>query len=412
MERSVTVLGAGIVGICTALSLAERGVRVRVIDRSDPGQETSFGNAGVISPWSIIPQSLPGTWRQIPQLMWGRYRPLSVRLQTWPAMIPWGLRFLRRGTEQKVREAADAMEHLCGPGIELYRRHLEGTGGENLVADSMYVHAFRDGSRASLRSLDYAIRSEKGAELELIGQDELRRTEPALHPEFQAAVLVKGQARALSPGHIGTVLADKARRLGVTFVRDSIQRLEAKDGGWQVVCDGQTFECPDVVVAMGAWSAALLDPLGLKMPLMAERGYHVEFPQPGITLNNSVMDVDAKFVASSMEDGLRVAGQAEFGPVDAPPAPRRKDQLVRQARQTFPDIDLSAPRFWMGRRPSFPDSLPALGGVKGRQGLYLNFGHSHYGLMMAPRSGELVSDLVTGRMPNANFPQISPERFA
>ena len=403
MADEVTILGAGLVGICTALSLAERGVCVRIIDRGPPGQETSAGNAGVISPWSIIPQSLPGTWRQIPQLMFGAQRPLSIKAATWPKMIPWGLQFLRNGSEAKVRETADLMELLCGPSIVLYQRHLSGTGAEDLIQNSLYIHAFRDASRANLDSLDYAIRSEKGADVALVGRDELARLEPALSSEFKAAVVIHGQARALSPGRIGSELAKKAHQMGVTFVRDSIHSLKREADGWKVVCATQTFDCPTIVLSMGAWSADVL--------LMAERGYHVEFASPGIEIRNSVMDVDAKVVASSMERGVRVAGQAEFAPVDAPPDPAKEALLQRLARSAFPDLKATATRFWMGRRPSFPDSLPVLGAVPDRPGLYVNFGHSHYGLMMAPKSGEITADLIVGRSQNHELSKLQIDRF-
>ena len=408
----VTVLGADIVGISTALSLAERGVTVRVIDKGAPGQETSMGNAGVISPWSIIPQALPGTWKQIPKLMFGYGRPLSIHPRTLPRMIPWGLRFLRQGREDRVRASADAMEFLCAPSVDLYRRHLDGTEHEGLVQDSMYIHAFRDGSRANLGAIDYRIRSAKGADLELVGRDRLAALEPALSPDFQAAVLIKGQARALSPGRISKVLAEKAASMGVVFVSDEVRALRPSDGGWQITCQNQTFTSDRVVLSMGAWSKAVLDPLGLKLPLMAERGYHIECPAPGVELNHSVMDTDAKIVASSMEGGLRVAGQAEFAPVDAPPNPKRQAQLESIAQAAFPGIDTSGARFWMGRRPSFPDSLPVIGQAPGFEGLFLNFGHSHYGLMMAPKSGEVLAELVTGRPTNVDLGAFSAARFA
>lgn len=411
MDQPVIILGAGIVGICTALSLAERGVAVRIIDRGEPGQETSFGNAGIISPWSVIPQSVPGVWRQIPQLMFGRAAPLSVRPAVWPKMIPWGLRFLRQASEARVRATADVMEVLCAPSIDLYRRHLQGTGAEALVQDSIYVHAFRDGSRANLQSIDYAIRREKGANLELVGKEALHVTEPALGPDFNAAVLIHDQARAVSPGRIGRVLAEKARGLGVDFVTDNILRLNRSEGAWHIVCDGGTHVVARVVVAMGAWSDKLLEPLGLRVPLMAERGYHLEFAQPGVDIRNSVMDVDAKLVASSMETGVRIAGQAEFAAVDAPPDDRKRRQLRKLAKAAFPDLNTGGESFWMGRRPSFPDSLPVLGEVPEKQGLFLNFGHSHYGLMMAPKSGELLADMVTGRAPNADVTALSAQRF-
>ena len=254
----------------------------------------------------------------------------------------------------------------------------------------MYMR-FRDASRASLNSLDYRIRQEKGAKLELVGAKALRRIEPALSTDFKAAVLIHDQARALAPGRIATVLTEKARSLGVEILRARVQRLTPVDGGWNIDCDTGPLTASKVIVAAGAWSSQLLRPLGIKLPLVAERGYHVEFSSPGIALNNSVTDTDAKFVVSSMEGGIRVAGQAEFGDVNAPPDAQKYRQLQRQAKSVLPDLNDTQPSFWMGRRPSFPDSLPVLGRLGKFNGLYGCFGHSHYGLMMAPKSGEILA---------------------
>ncbi|MEM6941620.1 MAG: FAD-dependent oxidoreductase [Pseudomonadota bacterium] len=409
---SVTILGAGIVGICTALCLLERGVKVTVIDKSAPGQETSMGNAGVVSPWSIIPQSVPGIWKTIPKLMLGRFGPLSIDPRSAPDMLPWGLRFLRQGKERHVRTTAAAMSHLCGPSIELYQRHLSGTGHENLIVESMYVHAFRDARRADLTSLDYRIRAEMGADLERIGKESLAQLEPALGPAFKAAVLIKGQARVRSPGKLGQVLAEKARALGADFRRTKVKRINrSAPNVWRVECNGMTLESDRIVLCLGVWSRGLLEQLGLAVPLMAERGYHVEFNSPGIEINNSVMDMDAKVVASSMQGGLRVAGQAEFAPVDAPPNPRRQRQLTKIARSAFPALRADQVRFWMGRRPSFPDSLPALGTVPGHPGLFANFGHSHYGLMMAPSSGEILARILCNERQNIDLKPYAIDRF-
>lgn len=411
MQEQVIVLGAGAIGLCTALSLAERGLSVRLVDRGAPGQETSYGNAGVISPWSIIPQSMPGTWKKIPEMLFGKYRPLSVRPTYWPRMVPWGLEFLRHGRADRVREISDGMEALCMPSIDLYRRHLAGTGQEHLVKDSAYVHAFRQINPDVLTSIDYRIRQEKGAQLELVGADQLRQIEPALSSEFQAAVLIHNQARALSPGRIMEVLADKAQRLGVEILRQSVTALLRTETGWTVQCDGDTLSGDKLVITMGAWSAELLKPLGISVPLAAERGYHLEFQAAGIELNNSVMDTDAKFVASTMEGGLRVAGQAEFAAVDAPVDPAKEARMRAQAKAAFPDLNTETATFWMGRRPSFPDSLPMIGEFPDHPGLFAGFGHSHYGLMMAPKTGELLADMLSGRAPNLDCRPYETTRF-
>ncbi|SLN39640.1 NAD(P)/FAD-dependent oxidoreductase [Ruegeria meonggei] len=412
MTEQVTIIGAGIVGICCALSLQERGIPVRLIDRGKPGQETSFGNAGVVSPWSIIPQAMPGIWKSLPQMLLNPKGALSVRASFWPKMIPWGLRFLGNSSEKSVREISDAMELLCRPSIDLYRRHLQGTGHEDLITDSYYIHAFRNREQADLNGLGYLIRQEKGGDLVLVDGAELRRLEPALSEKFKAAIVIKGQARVTSPGRLGAILAEKARLQGAEIVQTEVSKLiQTQDGSWQITTSQDTLHAPRLILAAGVWSADLLKPFGLPVPLVAERGYHVEFPNPLVQLSNSVMDVDAKVVASSMLGGLRVAGTAEFGSVDAPADPRKKEILTEQAKAMLPDLETSEARFWMGRRPSFPDSLPAIGPINGSEGLYAAFGHSHYGLMMAPKTGELVADLVSGRSPNVDMAPFSLARF-
>lgn len=411
-QGQVTIIGAGIVGICCALSLQERGIPVRLIDRSDPGQETSFGNAGVISPWSIVPQAVPGIWKKIPGWLLNPNGPLSVRPSFWPRLVPWGLRFLGQTGEKTVASVSDAMEVLCNNSIDLFKQHLSGTGHEGLIVDSYYVHAFRKTNNANLNAIDYRIRRDKGGTVELIGADELRFLEPALSHMFKAAILIKGQARARSPGKIGSVLADKARASGAVFERAELTSIsKTENGEWELRSADKQFLADNVVLAAGIWSTQLLKSLGIKIPLVAERGYNVGFPDPGVELANSVMDVDNKVVASSMLEGLRLAGSSEFAQADALADPRKKDLLIRQASALCPDLNTNAATFWMGRRPSFPDSLPVLGQIAGQKGLFGAFGHSHYGLMMAPKSGELIADLLTDKRSNIDLSPYAIDRF-
>lgn len=410
-DAPVTVLGAGIVGICTALSLLERGIEVTVIDRGAPGQETSYGNAGVVSPWSFIPQALPGIWKNVPRLMLGYGRPFSVHPRSALKMIPWSLRFLGETRETRVHHNADAMAALCGPSIDMFEKHLRGTGHENLLTEAIYLQAFRDPKKANLDGIDAQIRLQKGADMEVVGKDRLHEIEPALSPDFRAGILIKGSARVRSPGRVAEVLAEKARAMGAVFKQAEIKRLRRTDAGWQIECAGEDAFAPRIVVCMGVWSSALLADLAVNVPLMSERGYHVEFPDAGIDLNNSVMDVDAKFIASSMEGGVRAAGQAEFAPPDAPPTKRRERIMLHVAKAAFPDLRTSGVKHWMGRRPSFPDSLPMIDEVAGQPGLFLNFGHSHFGLMMAPASGELVAQKICNTPSNIDTSGYSATRF-
>ena len=410
-KQSVAVVGGGIVGICSAISLLEAGNDVTLIDRDDPGQATSYGNAGIISPWSIVPQAMPGIWKQIPGMIVKPDGPASVSLRHSLQYFPWLMRFLRESKIDRAKANSDAMHLLCGDAVTLYRDMLRGTGHEDLIVDAMYVHAFRNAQDADLDALGFQMRSEKGAELDLIGAADLRDLEPALSHDFQAAVLIKGQARARNPGKIGSVLTDKILRLGGTVLRADVQDLWPMEGAWNVTSSTGTKQYDKVVLAAGIWSTHLLKKLGVSVPLAAERGYHVSYTCGNLTLNNSVMDTSAHAVASSMENGLRVAGMAEFSGIDEPPDPKRIRALEKIAISMVPALRDAMPQTWMGMRPSFPDSLPIIQEFVSHPGLIGAFGHSHYGLMMAPKTGRIVADIVEKRRTNIDLSAFGVERF-
>lgn len=407
----VTVIGAGVVGICAALSLAEKGVAVRLIDRAEPGQGASYGNAGVVAPHSIVPNAAPGLWKKLPGWLLSKDGPVRIRPEHALRFIPWGLKALRHSGEAEVRRIAAAMEVLNRDNVALYRRHLAGTGHEGLIQDSMYVYAYRDGAAARLDGLDAEVRQSLGAKMIRLSQGELRELEPDLAPEFEAALAVVDQGRATNPGRVGQVLTEKLVRMGGEVIRADVKGLARAGDGWRVETSAGAFESAKVVVTAGAWSARLLAPLGLKLPLQAERGYHVVFPETEARLRNSVMDTDAKIVASTMEMGLRAAGTAEFGDADAPPDPARAAAVERALRRLVPGIGAGRVETWMGVRPSFPDSLPVIGELPGLTGLYGGFGHSHWGFMMAPKTGAMLADLVTGARVNMDLSAYSAARF-
>ena len=410
-QPDVTIVGAGIVGICSALSLLEKGRTVRLVDKDEPGQGASYGNAGVISPWSCVPQSLPGLWKNIPRWLLDPEGPVSIRPGYLPRALPWALKFLRAGRADELPAISNAMAALNRPNVDMYRRHLAGTGHEDLLRDSGYIHVFRNARDANLEDTGWRLRAERGTPLEALTGDQLREIEPDLSPEYEAAILIKDGGRAMAPGRIAAVLADKARSMGADVVRAEVTRLRPCDDGWAIETDKGELHSPQVVAAAGAWSMTLLEPLGIRIPLEAERGYHLIFRDPQVELRNSIMEVDLKFVSSSMEMGLRSAGTAEFAGLDAAPNYRRARMLAKLTRRMLPKLNTEDTEEWMGTRPSLPDSLPCIDEIPGNPGLYAAFGHSHYGLGMAPMTGRLVADLVTQTKPNIDLAPYSSTRF-
>ncbi|MEM7213366.1 MAG: FAD-dependent oxidoreductase [Pseudomonadota bacterium] len=407
----VTVLGAGIIGICCALNALEKGLTVQLIDRQPPGEATSYGNAGVISPWSIVPQCTPGVWTNVPKWLLDPKGPVKLRWQDLPGILPWVFRFLRNTTPERFQKISDAMALLMQDNVDAYRRYLAGTGHEGLIVDAMTVIVYRGAARPKVDDLQFCLRQERGGEVEFIGATDLHDLEPDLAPEYRAAALIKNQARALDPGKICKVLAAKAEILGANFKVTEVSAVRPdENGGITLHTDTGDLAVRKLILAGGIWSAGLLKPLGVSLPLIAERGYHLEFQDPGVTINHSINDASAKVIVSSMQAGVRIAGTAEFADVDAPPNYARARALAPIAKRLFPALNTASPKEWMGIRPSFPDNLPAIGPVKGIPNIISAFGHSHYGLGMAPGTARLAVESMLGTL-NYEISAFSEQRF-
>ena len=411
-DKDVTVIGAGIVGICTALCLLEKGFTVRVIDPDPPADGASSGNAGVISPWSCVPQSLPGLWKNVPWWLFDPDGPLAVRWSYTPQLLPWLIRFFGAASPKRLPAIADAMLTVNRPSIDLYRHFLGGTEDGDLVRDSLYLHVFRNPAKADLELLPWRLRRERGVPLEVLKNGEIREIEPELSPEFKAAVAVKGQGRTANPGRLGKVLAAKAEALGARFLRRRIHRLlPGADGSCRLETGEGDLFATKVVLAAGAWSARLLAALNVNLPLEAERGYHLVFEDPGVSLGNSVLDGDRKFVTSSMEMGVRCAGTAEFAGLDAAPNYRRSQVFKRLAKRLLPNLNTETTSEWMGVRSATPDSVPFIGPVPGHHNIYAAFGHGHLGLTGAPMTGRMIAAMAANEPSNVNMEPYRLDRF-
>lgn len=410
--RAVTVIGAGIVGICCGLFLQEKGFRVRLVDRAGFVEGASFGNAGILSPWSCVPESLPGTWRSLPKWILDPLGPVSIRWSYLPRLTPWLLRFLRAGQPERIAPIADALHALNNSTIDSYERLLRGTGHESLVERCLYLHLYRDPGKVNLEAPEWRLRRERGADLEVLSAAELLEIEPDVSPDYKKAVLIRGQARSSNPARLGQVLAEKFLRRGGEFLRAEVVALKpSEDGDIRVVTKEGELLCPKVVLAAGAWSARLLRPLGHKVPLESERGYHVTFANPGVKITNTIMETSRKFAANMMEPGLRIAGTVELAGLEAAPNYRRARVLAILGKRLFPKLNTSEATQWMGHRPSLPDSLPVIGSLPGHPSVLLAFGHSHLGLAGAAPTGRLIAQLAAGESPNIDLRPYCATRF-
>lgn len=413
--NEVVVIGAGIVGVCCALSLQQSGAQVTLVDRLPPGDKgaASYGNAGSISWSSCIPIAMPGLMTKVPGWLLRPDGPLAIRWQHLPTLLPWLWRFVRAGNEAQVAASAAALAMLHAPALELHQQFAQLADVPDLISDCDYLHIYSASQANRLDQLEWRLRAEHGARLELLDQNELGERVPALARRYPQTVNIKEQGFVRNPSRLVAAYAAHFVRCGGRVVIDEVRDFETENGRVvSVRTSDSSLPAGHFVIAAGPWSRHLTKKLGFDIPLDTERGYHITVENPGISVNQTLMETDAKFVVTPMETGLRFAGTVELANIDAAPDYRRTDAIRRAAERMFPGLNTQHTTPWMGRRPSLPDGLPIIDRLPTFENVLLAFGHAHTGMVGAPQTGRLVSELARKQPSNFDLTPFGASRFS
>ncbi len=412
MSREITVIGAGIVGLCCARWLQREGMRVTVLDPVPPGESCSFGNAGIISTGSVEPLAMPGVLRKVAGWLVDPLGPLTIRWRHLPRLAPWLVRLLAASRPGRVGRIADALHALNAPGLDAYRRLLGAGDVARLVRDNGILFVYESEAALDEAAAGWEMRRARGVRVERISRDALRQLEPALGPTFAGAVFIEDSSHVVDPAGMVTTLAERFAADGGGIERRRVTGFDlGPEGPRAVYTDAGPRDAGAVVIAAGAWSRTLVAKFGSRVPLEAERGYHVTLPEPGVAPLRPVGFIERGFIATPMAMGLRLAGTVELASLDAPPDYRRARALLEHGRRLFPGLDGDGASEWMGCRPSLPDSLPVIGRAPGLSNVYFAFGHGHLGLTQGAVTGELIAALVAGRPPAIDLAPYRADRF-
>ena len=406
------VIGAGVVGLSTALYLQRAGVQVTVLDPLGPAGGASFGNAGMLSPDTATPIAMPGMLRKVPGWLRDPLGPLAVRPTYFPRALPWLLQWVKAGRLDRVLAISDAMRALHRETLDCWSELLGDASFRDLIRPSGQVSVWEGDDSSPTEAIEQQIRDRHGITAQKLNADDLRQMFPGIARDITRGLFVPGNGYTVSPQRIVHTLADLFRAAGGTIVGERAMKLIPREGGGFMVMTNTANRIADtVVVAAGAWSAQLLFPLGVRVPLETERGYHAMLLSPSMRPQIPISSKTRAFFMTPMEDGLRIAGTVEIGGLDAPPNEQRAKVLVDHARRLFPALQSGDVRYWMGFRPSTPDSLPILGEVAGRPGLYLAFGHGHFGMSGGPPSGRLLARMITRQATGIDPAPYAARRF-
>ncbi len=407
------VIGAGIVGSSCAWHLQRRGAKVTLIDSELPGQVTSFGNAGCISPSSIYPFSYPGAIKQVPGWLLDPLGPMKIRWGDLPGLLPFFWRFWREGTAQQVQAISAAQYQLMQSVTADYDEILKATGSESLRQARGLILLYSDQAEFDDDRWHYDIKDQFKLPWSTLSHAELHDLEPdvKLSPEG-VAIMDHSWQHLLSPADVTRRIAEAAMADGVQWLQERVAQVQAHATGTTVTTSsGQKISGDYLVMATGVWTNTLLQQLGHQVPLTAKRGYHSMLVQPNVKLSHPLMQIKEYIVITPMRDGLRVAGTAEFAHIDAKPDYRRAKALLQHAQRFLPGLKGESVTEWMGQRPMLPDSIPVLGKLPGRDRVLCAFGHGHYGITQGPTSGRIIADLVFGQEPHVNITPFSITRF-
>jgi D-amino-acid dehydrogenase len=412
MTDKITIIGAGIVGIATAAYLKRDGHDVTVVDMRPPGEYCSFGNAGILSPGSCVPLATPGIQWKVPGYLMDSMGPLTIRWGYLPKAAPWLLRFLAASTPARVEAIANALRPLLRQTFDAYAPLAKHAGVADLIRQTGYVVAYGKRSSYVGDNIAWKLRRDRGVAIEELDEDGIRQRVPQLTGRYETGLYLPEQGFVANPGRLTKGLAAQFERDGGTILRRQVRDIEV---GWNgpraLITDEGPIAVEKLVICAGAHSSEFTSRLGDPVPLEAERGYHVTYSDPRVTLPMPVFLPEHKFFVTPMEMGLRIAGQTEFAGVAAEPDYGRADILARHMQRLFPGISTADTTKWMGRRPSMPDSLPVIGRSTRFENAYYAFGHGHVGLCSGAPTGRIVADLIAGREPNIDVRPFRPDRF-
>jgi len=406
----VVVLGAGIVGVSAAVAARQRGLSVILVDRREPGSETSFGNAGVLSSGSIAPLNKPSLWSALPAYLTNRSPALRWD-PAWAARnVGWLARFLANATASRTKPRALALRGLIAASLSLHREWTVTAAAGQRLRETGWLKAWRSDAGAAA-STEQALLAEFGIGSELLDRQAISALEPNILPVYKVGLLHTETASVDSPGAVVKAYALMLVGQGGRIRQSDIIAIVPEGEGWHVVLADGAIRARHVVVALGPWSADLLRPLGYRVPLAFERGYHQHFkPNPQRRLLRPIHDCDGAFMMTPMEQGIRVTTGVELTARDAPSSFAQLDAVVPNARGVV-EFGEAVGEPWRGARPTLPDSLPMIGAAPRHAGLWLAFGHQHIGFTTGPATGLAIASMITATPPPFDATPFSPGRY-
>jgi len=413
LKADVLVLGAGMVGVGAALHLQQRGRDVILVDKHErAGEETSFGNAGLIECASVFPYMFPRDMGQILQYALNRSPQVRYRFSDLPAYLPWLVRYFLASSPDRAMHSAMAELPLIRRSLIEHEALMIEAGVPELLRRTGWMKLFRSDATLANAIMELERARQYGVAGEVLDSKAIAAREPNLSGDFAGGIYLPAPGFVPDPGELAKAYAALFKRKGGRFVVGDAATLQQDAAGWRIAGRHGAAVAREAVVALGPWSDLVFEPLGYAIPLGIKRGYHLHLaPRGNAVLHHPVLDADLGYLLAPMNRGIRVTTGVEFARRDAPATPVQLQRVLPQAHKLFPLGDAIDAKPWMGARPCLPDMLPVIGKAPRHRGLWFDFGNQHHGLTLGPASGRLLAEMMTGETPFADPSPFAVERF-
>lgn len=413
-RTDVIVLGGGIVGVSSALHLQKRGRSVVLVDRRDPGEETSHGNTGIIQREGVVPYPFPRDLGLLAAYALNLRPEAHLQWRALPSVAPWLYRYWRASTPEGLAQTSRGARPLIERCVIEHEALMADAGILGILRRTGYLRVYRtEAARQLALAKDAKDRECYGVNFQAVDADKVAALEPHLKNGIAGGVLMPDPVSVADPGAVVKAYARLLEEQGGRLILGDARSLREGQKGWEIETAAGPLTASDAVIALGPWSDDVFRPLGYRFPLGVKRGYHMHFRAQGnATLSRPVLDAENGFALTPMTRGIRLTTGAEFAVRDAPPTPVQVEKSEVYARELFPLGERMDAEPWLGRRPCLPDMLPVIGRAPNHAGLWFNFGHHHLGFTMGPVTGRLLAELLTGEAPFTDPAPYRCERFS
>lgn len=409
-KTEISIIGAGIVGLSSAINLVKRGSKVTLIEKDLKSQPASYGNASWLSSPSITPVLMPGMFKKIPKMWLSKDGPLFLRFPGVLKMIPFLIKYLSYTKKEKVEHISKNLAFLLKDSIGEHRELVKGSKAERWIEDSPFLFIYKNKTDFDNDSYTWSLRKKHGFELIEVQKEELNRIFPGLSQEYTFAIKIENQGYISNSQNYLDDLIDYYKSLGGEIIEDEVLDINPSGDNFIIKLKNSDLFTEKVLISSGVYSGNFVKKFNVKVPIESERGYHLELFDTNIRINHPIMNGYLKLAITPRPTGIRFAGLVEFGSLNSKPNPKAFELLMRNAQTMFPGITFKRKMEWSGHRPSTVDSLPVIGASERSNNLFFAYGHHHIGLTAGPKTGKMIAKQILRDNDQFDLEAFNPHR--